>query len=73
MEKQLSIEGQTIKWIRKMTDIEMKAEGWDEENGFTPICIVLSNGIILYASCDPEGNGPGMIFGSDTNSAFTLQ
>jgi hypothetical protein len=72
MKDEVSIEGQTIKWVRAMTDIEMKAEGWDEENEFTPVCIVLSNGIILYASCDPEGNRPGVIFGSDINSTFTL-
>ncbi len=41
----------------------LKSEGWD--GNAPPIAIKLDNGTILYPSQDGEGNGPGVIFGTD--------
>lgn len=46
--------------MRPMTDKEMEAEGWTQPT----TVLVLNNGTLLYASMDPEGNGPGYIFGT---------
>lgn len=57
--------------LRQMTAKEMANEGWDEDNSRSnPVVIELSNGTILYASSDPEGNRPGALFGctKDGNS-----
>lgn len=58
--------GQTIVAIRDMTQKELKAEYWDEDNIHgAPTVLVLSNGTKLYASQDEEGNGPGALFATD--------
>jgi hypothetical protein len=57
------IVGATIKKLRIMTKMEMANENWDMDEDV--IAIELSNGIVLYASMDEEGNGPGAIFGHD--------
>ena len=51
--------GKKIVQMRPMTDEEMEAEGWNQST----TVLVLDNGTLLYASMDPEGNGPGYIFG----------
>lgn len=53
----------TIKNIRLMTEDEMLDEGW--EYGQSPAVIELTDGTLIYPSCDPEGNGPGFLFGKD--------
>lgn len=60
-----SFEGQRIKTIRPMTSAEHKAEYWDEDNFSSPVVVELENGAKLYASRDPEGNGPGAMFAVD--------
>jgi hypothetical protein len=57
--------GQMITTVRTMTDTEMLEEGWERRHyeSVNPTCFVLSDGSILYPSCDEEGNGPGMFFG----------
>jgi hypothetical protein len=57
------IVGATIKKLRVLTPKEMAEEGWDNDEDV--IAIELSNGIVLYASQDDEGNGPGAMFGHD--------
>ena len=51
--------GKKIVKMRPMTDEEMEAEGWTQST----TVLVLNDGTLLYASMDPEGNGPGYIFG----------
>lgn len=59
----------TIKNVRYMDNEEMEAEGW--ENGHhRPAVLVLEDGTKLYASCDGEGNAPGMLFGQDDDEMF---
>jgi len=53
------IVGHKIVEIRPMTTTELKHEGWDEHANSV---LVLDNGVVLYASRDEEGNGPGCIF-----------
>lgn len=51
-----------IEEVRAMTNDELEAEGW--EGAFVPpIVFVLEDGTKLYPSQDPEGNGPGCMFG----------
>ncbi len=59
-----TIRGHKIVEIRQMTKDELKHEGWDERNEYA---LVLDSGLVLYASRDIEGNGPGCIFGYDPN------
>lgn len=49
--------------VRPMTGAEIAYEGWSD--GGT--ALVLDNGEVLYASQDPEGNGPGALFGRNKN------
>lgn len=46
--------------VREMTPDELKAEGW---TGRKCMCLEFSDGTILYASRDGEGNAPGELFG----------
>ena len=65
----LAIIGQTVKEIRPMTPKEIDNEGWS--TGST--AVVLSNGVVLYASCDEEGNGHGEIFGrTEKGKTFSI-
>jgi hypothetical protein len=52
-----------IKAIRPMTAKEMRKEYW---TGTRPIVIELVDGTIIYPSQDSEGNGPGCMFGVDS-------
>lgn len=53
--------------VRMMTKGELLDEGWDEGFGDFPVAIVFEDGSKIYASCDPEGNGPGCLFGLTKN------
>ena len=46
-----------------MSDTELGHEGWAARRGNSPPVIELESGAILYRSMDPEGNGPGALFG----------
>jgi len=64
--------GLKIVGIRKMTKKEIRYEGWEGQID-VPTAIVLSDGTLLYASRDDEGNGPGQIFGkAPDGKAFQL-
>lgn len=52
--------GLTITGVRYLTPQEMQTEGWE---GGTCVAVVLSDGSIIYASQDYEGNGAGALFG----------
>lgn len=53
--------------VRMMTKGELDSEGWEESFGDFPVVIVFEDGSKIYASCDPEGNGPGCLFGVTKN------
>lgn len=55
--------GLKIKDVRMMTKEELDAEGWDESFHDFPVAIILEDGGKIYGSADPEGNGPGCLFG----------
>jgi len=63
--------GRTIKAVRPMTRQELAAEGWGPER-HPPAVLELDDGTRLYASRDPEGNGPGCLFGRDEHAHFVL-
>ena len=69
----INLVGQTIKAVRPMTKKELTAEGWETGSRHgTPTALVLADGTVLYASQDPEGNGPGALFGKKGGDAFAL-
>jgi len=49
--------------IRWMTDEEREKEGWEKARSNNTAVLVLNDDSIVYASCDPEGNGSGFLFG----------
>ena len=61
--------GRTIVSARAITDEEMKAEAWEPRYGMSCTVLVLDDGSLLYPSQDPEGNGPGCLFGKDPDGA----
>lgn len=61
--------GLRIDRVRSLTAQELQAEGWDGD----ATAIELSDGSVLYASQDYEGNGPGAFFGRlRTGEHFTV-
>lgn len=64
-----AIVNSTIVKVRAMTKKEAETEYWEGHVGRT-IVIELDNGMILYASSDPEGNGPGCMYGSYEGDGF---
>ena len=74
--KDLSVDivGHKVVEIRGLTRKELEAEGWegyeDQGNSYfgnsNLMALVLDNGTVLYASQDEEGNGPGELFGRDS-------
>lgn len=64
--------GKTIKTIRYLTEAELVSEGWGTHRSVATI--ELEDGSIIYPSRDEEGNGPGVLFGSDKNGGkFYIQ
>ena len=63
--------GSKLTEIRDMTDEELTNEGWDTDriNGKPP-ALVFDNGVVIYPSRDPEGNGGGMLFGRFEATSF---
>jgi len=56
---EFTIDGARIVGTRALTQVEVDNELWPE----TTVALELENGIVLFASRDPEGNGPGALFG----------
>lgn len=52
--------------VRWLTEVEAEREGWDIRYNNTSV-LEFSDGSIIYASCDPEGNDSGMLFGTLKN------
>lgn len=58
--------GRKILRIRPMTLCEAESNGWDFGSRHGPPAVIeLEGGMTLYASRDPEGNGPGALVGVD--------
>jgi hypothetical protein len=61
------IVGSTVVAIRPLTATERDQQGWTQDLGIpdrdVALAIVFSNGTLVFASRDPEGNGPGVLFG----------
>ncbi len=55
--------GLSITGVRYLTASECRDAGWDIGPHDAAVCITLSDGSILFASQDYEGNGPGAMFG----------
>lgn len=55
-----NVVGQKVKAVRKLTDEEIKAVGWDHCST-TPVVIELESGFQIYAQQDDENNGPGTL------------
>jgi hypothetical protein len=66
--------GRTIREVRPMTEAEQSAEDWEYVSSWElPVVLVLDDGTRLYPARDPEGNGPGALFGADPQGrTFTL-
>ena len=63
--------GLRIVGVRAMTDQEREDEGWEGSPHHATV-LVLSDGTILYPSCDEEGNGPGALFGQSGGEAIFI-
>jgi len=61
------LENQTVREVRQMTDTELEHEGWNHYRGKSPTIIVFEDSTKIYPSMDPEGNGPGALFGIESN------
>jgi|TARA_R100000482_G_scaffold75321_1_gene29106 hypothetical protein len=55
--------GKKIKEVRYLTQKELEDEGWEYAIDPVPV-LILTGGGRIYPSCDPEGNGGGMLFGT---------
>lgn len=49
--------------VRMMTIDELTNECWEDDRSGYPVVLEFSDGSKIYASSDPEGNGPGCLFG----------
>lgn len=63
--------GLTIVDVRPLTTEELAHECWDSSRFMPAYALVLSDGSLIYASRDYEGNGPGALFGQ-TAEALTF-
>ena len=57
--------GKSLAHVRLMTDREMEEMGWDADVQGRPTVLLFQGGTRLYAAQDPEGSGPGVLFGVD--------
>ena len=58
------LRGKMVKGLRELTARELAAEGWANDSTSSPVtAIEFTDGTLIYASRDPEGNGPGALFG----------
>ena len=65
--------GQRIVGIRTLTHAECDSQGWDPLPHQMAVCLILSDGSMLFPSQDYEGNGPGAMFGvMRTGESFVL-
>lgn len=55
------LNGRTIRTVTYLTSDEVSDMGWYGRS----LAIELDNGVVLFASQDDEGNGPGALFTTD--------
>ena len=55
-------DNKVIKKLRYLNQAELAREGWDSRQRVA--ALELTDGSLIYASCDPEGNDPGALFGT---------
>jgi hypothetical protein len=60
--------GKKIKNVRPMTDEEAKAEDW--YGNYMGTVLEVEGGGKIYASSDPEGNGPGQMYGVKPDGTY---
>jgi len=59
--------------VRWLSEEEALNEGWDDIRWNNTAVLEFSDGSKVYASCDPEGNGPGSLFGiTKTGNAISI-
>lgn len=68
-----AIKGSRIVEVRALTADELAAQGWDDERQGPQIVLVLDSGVQVFASRDPEGNGPGCLFGQFERHGFYVE
>lgn len=66
MAKEHTVVGKKIVKVRPMTTEEAENQGWSDTPRFATV-LVLSDKSLLFASQDDEGNGPGTLFGEQSN------
>jgi hypothetical protein len=62
----------TVTEVRPMTLDECEAESWHCAPSVRPPVIVFDDDTKIYPTADPEGNGPGALFGVDSNGDFIV-
>jgi hypothetical protein len=67
--------GLTVTGVRNLNQRELDKLGWEPRRGAMLAAIVFNDGTIVFASMDPEGNGPGCLFGQDSDgeNAFYVE
>jgi hypothetical protein len=66
------LEGKRIVEVRPMTGEEVKEEFGTFFRGSPATVLILSDGTKLFPASDPEGNGPGALFGTKDGRQFRL-
>jgi hypothetical protein len=64
--------GRRIVEVRPLTEKEFAREGWDLDVNCRPPALVLDDGQVLFPARDPEGNGPGALFGQEGDLCFMV-
>ena len=65
--------GATVVRVRPMSNEEIEREYWQPLPDYRrPAVVELSDGSIIYPSCDPEGNGPGVLLAASGGRSYAL-
>lgn len=62
--------GHKVVKVRPLTEEEAEEEGWDHRGDCA--VLVFDDGSLIYASRDPEGNGPGALFGKTADGTAVM-
>jgi hypothetical protein len=63
------VEGKEIVEVREMTEEELEREGWSNTRTHAKtMALVLEDEQVIFPSMDPDGNGPGCLFGYDPDA-----
>jgi hypothetical protein len=54
--------GARVVEVRRLSTRELAREGWPTDEHV--LALAFDNGLVVYASRDDEGNGPGAMFGA---------